>query len=89
MPPVTPVLVFAHVNTASPQRSSLPDISPFQLKPAPSVFTLSFSSAFQLRHGSILALAFLSVTVAKQPPDTMVLPATPPTVAVLVIAPAL
>ena len=84
-----PLLVFAHVKTASPQRSSLPAIRPFQLKPRPSVLTLSRSLAFQLRHGSILAFVFLSITVTKQPPDTTVLPATPPTVAVLVISPAL
>ena len=59
------------------------------LEAAPKVLTLSRMSVAQLRQGSILAFEFLSSTVVKQPPCTTVLPATPPTFAVLVICPAL
>lgn len=40
---------------AVPLRASLPASRPFRVKPAPIVFTLSFMSVAQLRHGSILA----------------------------------
>src|SRR5579872_4780754 len=54
VPPLTLVFVLAQLKTASPKRSNFPDMSPFQLKPAPSVLMLSCSSAFQPRQGSIL-----------------------------------
>ena len=64
-------------------------MSPRRLKPNPAVSTWSRISAVHCRQGSIFALMFLSDTVLKQPPDTTVLPATPPTLDALVIEPEL
>src|SRR5450432_792869 len=89
VPPLMLLVVRASDQSRSPRRSSLPAISPLYLKPRPTVLTLSTMSVPQFRHGSILAFVFLSITVVKQPPETTVLPATPPTVAVFVIAPEL
>src|SRR3974390_1959017 len=89
VPPVMLLIDFERVQRRSAPRSSLPPRSPRRLKPSPAVSIWSRMSAVHCRHGSIFALMLRSNTVLKHPPCTTVLPATPPMLDALLIAPEL
>ena len=79
-PPFNTVLELLHGDRAAMEQLDMKDLEIIAMA------TLTGMSVDQFRQGSILAFAFLSITVTKQPPDTPMLPLT---LSVFVICPAL